>query len=342
MSIRLVTAFTTAGLVLGLMASANAGIRPRHKRDSRTYNPRVRLSFRDSGQPLVCEDNHEIPSEIHISGPFDQLGQVDTDWGFQLAEVILRQHSSAYADRFDVIRTLVLVGDSEYVQRHKVIASEAHGCDNEVYPVGSSFLATGKSMTFVSRVFAAGRVCVNIPYDGRTAVCSAESTTETKIHYTVDQPQTYADCITNGRNRLLVSFNFQNQEGPIGTKSNNCLGIDTSNLPLVSGLFGGIGAGVVTKVLINQLPLTLTPERPSANSSGVARPQKDSLTVCPKGVETRNVSATQLEIGVSEGMDAMVRPAACALYRNHQRSLMSFAERIVPTKSIAVQLGDTW
>ena len=73
-----------------------------------------------------------------------------------------------------------------------------------------------------------------------------------------------------------------------------------------------------------------------------ARPQKDSLTVCPKGVETRNVSATQLEIGVSEGMDAMVRPAACALYRNHQRSLMSFAERIVPTKSIAVQRGDTW
>jgi len=134
------------------------------------------------------------------------------------------------SDRFDVIRTLVLVGDSEYVQRHKVIASEAHGCDNEVYPVGSSFLATGKSMTFVSRVFAAGRVCVNIPYDGRTAVCSAESTTETKIHYTVDQPQTYADCITNGRNRLLVSFNFQNQEGPIGTKSNNCLGIDTSTL----------------------------------------------------------------------------------------------------------------
>src|SRR5205807_5067556 len=96
------------------------------------------------------------------------------------------------------------------------------------------------------------------------------------------------------------------------SKSAGCFGVDLNNLPLVAGLFAGITGAVVTKFAIDRLPTTLTPQV-AQQGGGIKRPANDAITLCPKAVLTRNGSAGRLQIEVTEGMDAMVRPLACRL-----------------------------
>jgi nucleoid-associated protein YgaU len=317
-----------------------AKARTRKDREVHLYNSRVQAKF-DDGPILKC-DGQDEPDDYMLPLEPSEEPVLDSDWGLRLTAINLKYVAGTVPGTFNIERTLFLEADSEQLQRTKVIGgAEKHGCDEELYSVGSQFSSSNEEIDFTSRVFAAKRVCVNRYFGGRAAVCSAESTLSGVAYFKVQFSQTYEECI-KGRNSAAMEIATIRQDNPAGGQTAQCAGVRVDNVPILTGLLGGIGLGFITKLILDNnthMPGVSVPPLPLHQ---VNRPPNDSVTVCPLRINTRNLSPTRVQIGTTEGMKNMVGGLACGLYHNHRRELMKYAETLAPTKAVTIENGDTY
>lgn len=312
----------------------------KQNKNVRLYNPRVKARFAE-GPVLKC-DGQEEPNDYNVPLESNEEPVLDNDWGLRLTGINLRYVGGKFPGTFDIERTLFLETNSEQLQRKVIGGDEKHGCDEELYPVGSQFDASGDEIAFTSRVFAAKRVCVNRYWGGRTAVCSAESTLSGGARFRVEFSQTYDDCRLNSRNGAALQLETISQSQPQGGKNANCLGVNVENIPIITGLLTHIGVGIVAKLVLDnntKMPQSSLPPMPLHE---VKRPANDAVTVCPLRIQNKNVSSSVVQIASTEGMRNMVAGLACHLYRSHRRQLMQYAESLAPTKTITIEKGDNY
>jgi LysM domain len=346
MNIRLAAA---AQLFLNAILLHAATVHQHKAPDTRVYNPHLQVGSASEGHPLICDKGEVRPNPQEVSGPFTNIPDLDKTFGMRLNHVSLSYKDGSEPNKFDVMRTISLEVNSNYIQAHTVIADrEQHGCSDELYPTGDSFSSSGDRLTFHTRIFVAKRKCVHKPFDGDGAVCSSETSVSEAIQYHVRTEKTYEECMNGGRETAVVVIERENVTSS-REENDNCLGIKNFGLDKVAGLVTGLLVGptgglVVGAVVQNQLPSSFSLPDVSPDLLTFSRPEADAETLCPAEhpITIRATAPNVSMIDVTERMDNVRRSGACHMMDIFSVQTHALAEMTTPTTTVEVQPGDSW
>jgi hypothetical protein len=307
--------------------------------DPVSYNSRVSKQFRKAPRStqLICEDNQAEPETLSVEGPFPDFKNIGSEFGMIVSRMVLHQTSNPKGG-YDVSRTMVFTINSSAMQRYYTHGVDSHGCSSETFPTGTSIVAgpDGKA-TFASKMFFAARMCYRNPITGDDhSICGFTDELTTSIVLNFTQPNlSQEDCLNNGTPPEM--FSMEQVGNPSFSENRD---ESSCNVLTLVGVVAGLPslAGAIFRPVADSASKSM---QVALQHQAFVRPESDRLFMCPKGIETANVSPTVLQVSVVEGIDRMPEHTACKLFKQSKRDLMFRAESVNPTKSIQLMAGDS-